>query len=126
MEARVFPPGSEGIDVQQLLQQAQQMQEQLMSAQQNLADAEVTGNAGGGLVTATVTGAGELVSLDIDPSVVDPEDVETLSDLVVAAVRDANAQAQKMAAEQMGPRGQGIGSMLGGATGENPPAASGA
>jgi nucleoid-associated protein EbfC len=126
MEARVFPPGSEGIDVQQLLQQAQQMQEQLMSAQQNLADAEVTGNAGGGLVTATVTGAGELVSLDIDPSVVDPEDVETLSDLVVAAVRDANAQAQKMAAEQMGPLGQGIGSMLGGATGENPPAASGA
>jgi nucleoid-associated protein EbfC len=122
----VFPPGSEGIDVQQLLQQAQQMQEQLMSAQQNLADAEVTGNAGGGLVTATVTGAGELVSLDIDPSVVDPEDVETLSDLVVAAVRDANAQAQKMAAEQMGPLGQGIGSMLGGATGENPPAASGA
>ena len=122
----MFPPGSEGIDVQQLLQQAQRMQEQLMSAQQNLADAEVTGNAGGGLVTATVTGAGELVSLDIDPSVVDPEDVETLSDLVVAAVRDANAQAQKMAAEQMGPLGQGIGSMLGGATGENPPAASGA
>jgi DNA-binding YbaB/EbfC family protein len=122
----VFPPGSEGIDVQQLLQQAQRMQEQLMSAQQNLADAEVTGNAGGGLVTATVTGAGELVSLDIDPSVVDPEDVETLSDLVVAAVRDANAQAQKMAAEQMGPLGQGIGSMLGGQAGEGPAAIPGA
>jgi DNA-binding YbaB/EbfC family protein len=125
MEARVFPPGPEGIDVQQLLQQAQRMQEQLMSAQQNLADAEVTGNAGGGLVTATVTGAGELVSLDIDPSVVDPEDVETLSDLIVAAVRDANAQAQKMAAEQMGPLGQGIGSMLGGQVDESPPAVSG-
>lgn len=125
MEARVFPSGPEGIDVQQLLQQAQRMQEQLMSAQQNLADAEVTGNSGGGLVTATVTGAGELVSLDIDPSVVDPEDVETLSDLIVAAVRDANAQAQKMAAEQMGPLGQGIGSMLGGPAGESPPAGSG-
>lgn len=121
----MFPPGSEGIDVQQLLQQAQRMQEQLMLAQQSLADAEVTGNSGGGLVTATVTGAGELVSLDIDPSVVDPEDVETLSDLVVAAVRDANAQAQKMAAEQMGPLGQGIGGMLGGSAGENPPAVSG-
>jgi nucleoid-associated protein EbfC len=125
MEARVFPPGPEGIDVQQLLQQAQRMQEQLISAQQNLADAEVTGTSGGGLVTATVTGAGELVSLDIDPSVVDPEDVETLSDLIVAAVRDANAQAQKMAAEQMGPLGQGIGSMLGGPAGESPPAVSG-
>jgi nucleoid-associated protein EbfC len=125
MEARVFPPDPEGIDVQQLLQQAQRMQEQLMSAQRNLADAEVTGNSGGGMVTATVTGAGELVSLDSDPSVVDPEDVETLSDLIVAAVRDANAQAQKMAAEQMGPLGQGLGGMLGGAAGESPPAVSG-
>ena len=122
----MFPPGAEGIDVQQLLQQAQRMQEQLMSAQQNLADAEVTGNSGGGLVTATVTGTGELVSLDIDPSVVDPEDVETLSDLVVAAVRDANAQAQRMAAEQMGPLGQGIGNVLGGSAGEGPPAVPGA
>ena len=95
---RVFPPGSEGIDFQQLLQQAQRMQEQLMSAQKDLAEAEVTGTAGGGLITATVTGAGELVALDIDPSVVDPSDVETLADLVVAAVRDATAQVQKMAA----------------------------
>lgn len=118
----MFPPGSEGIDIQQLLQQAQRMQEQLMSAQQNLAEAEVTGTAGGGLVAATVTGAGELVSLDIDPSVVDPEDVETLSDLVVAAVRDANAQAQKMAAERMGPLGQGIGGLLGDPAGPGGPA----
>jgi nucleoid-associated protein EbfC len=109
----VFPPGSEGIDVQQLLQQAQRMQEQLMSAQQNLAEAKVTGTAGGGLITATVTGEGELVALEIDPSVVDPEDVETLADLIVAAVRDANAQVQKLAAEQMGPLGEGLGGMLG-------------
>ncbi len=121
----MFPPGSEGIDFQQLLQQAQQMQEQLMSAQQNLAEAEVTGTAGGGLITATVTGAGELVALEIDPAVVDPADVETLADLVVAAVRDATAQVQKMAAEQMGPLGKEIGGMLGGPAGQDPPAVAG-
>lgn len=117
---RLFPSGPEGFDVQQLLQQAQRMQEQLMSAQQSLAEREVTGSAGGGLVRATVTGAGELVSLDIDPSVVDPGDVETLSDLVVAAVRDANAQVQRLAAEQIGPLGQGLGGLLGGEPGEPP------
>lgn len=118
----MFPPGPEGLDVQQLLQQAQRMQEQLLSAQQNLSETEITGTAGGGLVTATVTGAGELVSLDIAPSVVDPTDVETLCDLVVAAVRDANAQAQRLAADQMGPLGQGLGGLLGAGTGgtENP------
>ena len=121
----MFPPGSEGIDFQQLLQQAQRMQEQLMSAQRDLAEAEVTGTAGGGLITATVTGAGELVALDIDPSVVDPADVETLADLVVAAVRDATAQVQKMAAEQMGPLGEGIGGILAGSAGQDPPAVAG-
>ncbi|HEU0213581.1 MAG TPA: YbaB/EbfC family nucleoid-associated protein [Jiangellaceae bacterium] len=114
----MFPPGPEGLDVQQLLQQAQRMQEQLMSAQQNLAETQVTGTSGGGLVTATVTGSGELVSLDIAPSVVDPADVETLSDLVVAAVRDATAQAQRLAADRMGPLGQGLGGLLGAEAGE--------
>ena len=119
----MLPSGPEGFDVQQLLQQAQRMQEQLMSAQQDLAEREVTGTAGGGLVRATVTGAGELVSLDIDPSVVDPADVETLSDLVVAAVRDANAQVQRLAAEQMGPLGQGLGGLLGDSGAGGPSAA---
>ena len=121
----MFPPGSEGIDVQQLLQQAQRMQEQLMSAQQNLAEAKVPGAAGGGLITATVTGEGALVALEVDPSVVDPEDVETLADLRVAAVRDANAQVQKMAAEQMGPLGEGLGGMFGGPADQDPPAVAG-
>ncbi|HEY9351356.1 MAG TPA: YbaB/EbfC family nucleoid-associated protein [Acidothermales bacterium] len=121
----MFPPGSEGIDVQQLLEQAQRMQEQLMSTQQSLAEAEFTGTAGGGMVTATVTGAGELVALDMNPSVVDPADVETLADLVVAAVRDANAQAHQAATEQLGPLGQGIGGMLGGPAGAGPVAGSG-
>jgi DNA-binding YbaB/EbfC family protein len=95
-------------DMQAILQQAQQMQQQLMSAQQELAEAEVTGSAGGGLVTAVVSGGGELKSLTIDPKVVDPDDVETL------AVRDANTQAQGLAASKMGPLAGGLGGDLGG------------
>jgi DNA-binding YbaB/EbfC family protein len=97
--------------MQQILQQAQKMQQQLASAQQELAEAEVTGTAGGGLVTAVVTGAGELTSLTIDPKAVDPEDTETLADLVVAAVRDANRAAQELAVQKMGPLAGGLGGL---------------
>ncbi|HEY0450867.1 YbaB/EbfC family nucleoid-associated protein [Actinophytocola sp.] len=97
--------------MQQILQQAQKMQEQLMSAQEELANAETTGSAGGGLVTAVVSGSGELKSLTIDPKVVDPEDTETLADLVVAAVRDASSSAQKLAAERMGGLTGGLGGL---------------
>ena len=100
-------------DMQQILQQAQQMQQQLMSAQQELADSEVTGSAGGGLVTAVMSGGGELKSLTIDPKVVDPDDVETLADLVVAAVRDANTQVSELASQKMGPLAGGLGGGLG-------------
>jgi nucleoid-associated protein EbfC len=114
----VFPSsGSEGFDMSQLLQEAQRMQQQLMSAQQDLVDSEVTGTAGGGLVRATMTGGGELTQLQIDPSVVDPEDVETLSDLVVAAVRDAQNEVQQLASQQLGSLGAGVEGMLGGAGG---------
>lgn len=106
-------PGGGMPDMQQILQQAQQMQQQLMSAQQELADAEVTGSAGGGLVTAVMSGGGELKSLTIDPKVVDPDDVETLADLVVAAVRDANTQVSELASEKMGPLAGGLGGGLG-------------
>ncbi|MGQ0842289.1 YbaB/EbfC family nucleoid-associated protein [Actinokineospora sp.] len=99
--------------MQAILAQAQKMQEQLLSAQQELAEAEVSGTAGGGLVTATVSGAGELKSLVIDPKVVDPDDVETLADLVVAAVRDAGTNAQKLAEDKMGPLAGGLGGGLG-------------
>jgi DNA-binding YbaB/EbfC family protein len=90
-------------NMQQLLKQAQKMQQQLADAQAELAVSEVTGSAGGGLVRATMTGAGELTAVSIDPSAVDPEDVETLQDLVVAAVRDAHRAAQELAADRMGP-----------------------
>jgi DNA-binding YbaB/EbfC family protein len=98
--------------MQQILEQAQRMLEQLLSAQEELADAEVTGTAGGGLVSATVSGAGELKSLVIDPKAVDPDDTETLADLIVAAVRDASGKAQQMAADKMGPLAGGLGGGL--------------
>jgi len=97
--------------MQQLMKQAQKMQQELLAAQQELAETEVTGSAGGNLVTATVTGGGELRSIVIDPSVVDPDDVETLQDLVVAAVRDASRAAQDLAGERMGPLTQGMGGL---------------
>jgi DNA-binding YbaB/EbfC family protein len=100
--------------MQQLMKQAQKMQQQLESAQAELAVTEVTGSAGGGLVTATVLGSGELVSLVIDPKAVDADDVETLQDLVVAAVRDANRVATELANEKMGPLTAGMGGGLGG------------
>jgi DNA-binding YbaB/EbfC family protein len=101
-------------DMQAILQQAQQMQEQLMSAQQELAATEVTGTAGGGLVSAVVTGNGDLKALTIDPKVVDPDDVETLADLVIAAVRDANNQLADVAQQKMGPLAGGFGGLGGG------------
>jgi DNA-binding YbaB/EbfC family protein len=96
-------------DMAQLLQQAQQMQQQLMAAQEQLAQTEVTGSAGGNLVTATMTGTGELTALTIAPAAVDPDDVETLQDLVVAAVRDAKRTADELAAQSMGPLAGGLG-----------------
>lgn len=96
-------------NMQELLKQAQKMQQQMMAAQEELAQSEVDGSAGGGLVSAKVSGVGELLSLTIDPTVVDPEDVETLADLIVAAVRDAAGNAQSLQASKMGPLAGGAG-----------------
>ena len=97
--------------MQQLMKQAQKMQAQLAQAQAELAETEVEGHAGGGLVQATVTGAGALVALVIDPSVVDADDVETLQDLVVAAVRDASRAAQELSEAKLGPLTGGMGGL---------------
>ncbi len=106
-------PGGQQPDMQQLLQQAQKMQQDLAAAQQELAETPVEGSAGGGLVKATVTGAGELQGLVIDPKAVDPDDTETLADLVLAAVRDANNAAQELQQQKLGPLAQGLGGMPG-------------
>ncbi|GAA2452134.1 hypothetical protein GCM10010421_51070 [Streptomyces glaucus] len=102
-------PGGGQPNMQQLLQQAQKMQQDLQRAQEELARTEVDGQAGGGLVKATVTGAGELRALKIDPKAVDPEDTETLADLVVAAVQAANENAQALQQQKLGPLAQGLG-----------------
>jgi nucleoid-associated protein EbfC len=95
-----------GLDFQQILQAAQQVQAQLVNAQQTLADSEVTGTAGGGAVQAVVNGQGELVDLTISPSVVDPSDpaetATTIADLVLAAVRDAGREAAELQQRSLG------------------------
>jgi nucleoid-associated protein EbfC len=95
------------MDMQKLLEAAQQMQAQIMNAQQALADSEVMGTSGGGLVTARVSGQGELLGLTISPAAIDTSDpaeaAETVADLVVAAIRAANDAAQQLQTERMGP-----------------------
>jgi DNA-binding protein YbaB len=91
------------------------MQDQLMNAQQELADAVVEGSAGGGLVKAKVNGQGDLVDLTISAALVEDGDAEdtaqTIADLVLAAVRDANRAAADLQAEKMGPLASGIGAL---------------
>ena len=98
-----------GGDMSALLAQAQQMQHKLLEAQQRLANSEVHGQAGGGLVEVVVKGSGEVVAVKIDPQVVDPEDVETLQDLIVGAMADASKQVTRMAQEQLGSLAGGLG-----------------
>src|ERR1700744_2564408 len=95
-------------DMSALLAQAQQMQQQLLAAQQQLANAEVHGKAGGGLVEVTVKGSGAVVAVKIDPKVVDPSDIETLQDLIVGAMGDASKQVTKMAQDRLGPLAGGV------------------
>ena len=84
------------------MQQAQRMQQQMAQKQAELAEKTVTAQSGGGMVTATVNGAHELLELSIDPDVIDPEDKEMLEDMVVAAVNQAMQQAEEMAQQELG------------------------
>jgi DNA-binding YbaB/EbfC family protein len=98
-------------DMSALLAQAQQMQQQLMEAQEALANSEVHGQAGGGLVQITMKGSGEVVAASIDPKVVDPSDVETLQDLIVGAIADASKQVTILAHDRLGPLAGGMGDL---------------
>jgi nucleoid-associated protein EbfC len=100
-------------DMRQIMKQAQQMQEQLARTQSELADRRFEGTAGGGMVTAVVTGGPELIEVKISPEVVDPDDVEMLEDLVVAAVRQAMDEAVKTTNEELGGITGGLGGLLG-------------
>ncbi len=96
-------------DMSALLAQAQQMQQQLMEAQEQLAASEVQGQAGGGLVRVAMKGSGEVIGVSIDPKVVDPSDVETLQDLIVGALADASHQVTALAQSRLGPLAGGLG-----------------
>src|SRR3712207_9445460 len=89
-------------NVNKMMQQVQQMQQQMQQAQEELANETVTASAGGGAVKATMTGGLELVSVEIDPEVVDPEDVEMLQDMVLAAVNEALGSAQRSEERRVG------------------------
>ncbi|WP_018117902.1 YbaB/EbfC family nucleoid-associated protein [Corynebacterium mastitidis] len=104
-------------DMQSILQQAQQMQLQLQQAQKEIMATDVSGTAGNGLVTVTMNGGGEVKDVQINPEVVDPEDVETLQDLITGAFADAHKKVGQLAEEKMGPLSQGLGGGLGGMLG---------
>jgi len=93
-----------------ILKQAQQMQEKMQKIQDELGDLQVEGSAGGGMVTVTANGRQEIIGIKIDQQVVDPDDVEMLEDLVVAAANQALEKAQEMANNEMG---KAAGGMLG-------------
>jgi hypothetical protein len=96
-------------NMQQLMKQAQKMQQQMLQAQEELASTELVGSAGGDLVEAVVSGAGEVLRIKIDPRAVDPDDVESLEDLVLAAIRHGQEQAHELGAKTMGPMSGGLG-----------------
>jgi DNA-binding YbaB/EbfC family protein len=108
-ECAVRPGGQPNL--QQIMKEAQKMQQQLATAQAELAELEVSGTAGGGLVTVTMTAAGEFRSVKIDSKAVDPDDIETLEDLVLAAIHNASEAARETTEEKMGPLSGGMGGL---------------
>jgi hypothetical protein len=94
--------GPGGMDMNKLMKQAQKMQEAMLKMQEDLGSQVVEGTAGGGAVTVTITGGMDVTSVKIKPEAVDPDDVETLEDLVLAAVKDALGKASALANNQMG------------------------
>jgi len=85
----------------QMMKQAQKLQQKMGELQEQLASAEIAGSAGGGMVQVTMTGKGDVRRLKIDPSLVDPEEVEVLEDLIVAACNDAKAKVEAESQERM-------------------------
>ena len=113
------PPRGGMPDMRKLLEQAQQMQAGIAKAQEELQNKTFEATAGGGVVTAVVTGGGKVVEVSLDPSILDPEDPEMVGDLVVAAVNQALEQAQEATASAMDGAagldvgGLGLGDLLG-------------
>ena len=100
-----------GFDMNKLMRQAQQMQEDMQKAQEELAGEVVEASAGGGMVTVKATGAGEIVELKIDPKAIDPDDTEFLEDAVLAAVNEALRSANSLAQSRLGGMMGGLGDL---------------
>ena len=98
-------------NVNKMMQQVQKMQQEMQQAQEELAKETVTASAGGGAVKVTVTGGLEVVSVEIDPEVVDPDDVEMLQDMILAATNEAVNSSQEMASQRLGGITGGLGDM---------------
>ena len=98
-------------NMQQLLKQAQKMQQDMIAAQESLKDELVEASAGGGMVTVEVTGDLSVKSIRIKPEAVDPDDVELLQDMVLAAVNEALRSAQELAASKLGGLAGGLGGL---------------
>jgi len=92
-----------GMDFNKMMEQVQQMQQQMQQAQEELKDETVQATAGGGMVTVTATGSGEIKEIKIDPKAIDPDDPEMLEDLILAAVNEALRSAQGLVESKLGP-----------------------
>lgn len=88
--------GGGGMNMQQMMKQAQKLQQQMAEAKEELENARVTGTAGGGAVSVTISGSKRFLSIEIKPEVVDPDDVEMLEDLITAAANEAYAEADEL------------------------------
>ena len=97
-----------GMNMQQMMKQAQKMQEQMQRAQEELEETEVEGTAGGELVTVTMNGKKKMLAVSIKPEAVDPDDVEMLEDLIIAAYNDAYEQAEELEREKLPMGGLGF------------------
>ena len=102
---------SRGMDMNKMLQQVQQMQEQMAKAQDELANETVEASVGGGMVTVKATGSGEIVEIKISPDAIDPEDAETLEDLVLAGVNQALRNSQELMQSRLGGAMGGLGGL---------------
>lgn len=99
------------MDMNKMLQQVQQMQAEMLKAQEQLANETVEASVGGGIVTVTASGAGEIVSIKIKPEAIDPDDPESLEDLVLAGVNQAIKNAQDLMQSRLGGAMGGLGGL---------------
>ena len=100
-----------GNQMQNLMRQAQKMQEDMARAKKELEESEFVSSVGGGMVEVRMTGDRKMKSIAIKPEVVDPDDVEMLEDLIIAAINDASAKAEELSKDKMGPMG-GLGGLM--------------